>query len=129
MEVDDTAMERWDDEESVTRIPFSVAFRKQLELEIKISMQCRQIDRLQAALIAKEEELRKAHLARKYYQKKYYEWKETCKELTDNRHLEVRDLAIVFETENGDENALITRLPLIQRKELGKRIARKYEYC
>jgi hypothetical protein len=102
---------------------------KQLELDIKISMHCRQIERLQAALISKEEELRKAHLARKYYQNKYYEWKETCKELTNNHHREARDLAIVFETWHGDESALISRLPVIERQELGKRIAREYEYC
>ena len=129
MEVDDTVMERWDDEESVTRIPFSVAFRKQLGLEMTISAQCQNIERLQVALFAKEDELRKAHLARKYYQKKYYEWKETCKELTDNHHREARDLSTVFETWHGDKSALIARFPLIERQELGKRIAREYEYC
>ena len=129
MEVDETAMERWNDEEFETRIPFSVAFRKQLELESTISMQCRHMETLQTALFAKEDELRKAHLARKYYQKKYYEWKETCKELTDNHHREARDLAIGFENWHGDESALIARLPIIERQELGKRIAREYEYC
>ena len=89
---------------------------------------------MQEALVAKQEEVmvKEAELFAmdeqlRYYKNKYFEWKETCKQLTNNHHREARELVITFATEERTTSALVARLPLSQRKELGERIVREYE--
>ena len=114
-------------EEDDTRIPFSIAWRKQLYLESVICHKSRDVELLQGALNAKQAELNAMGKRLACYKNKYFEWKETCKQLTNNHHREARELVITFASEERTTSALVARLPLSQRKELGERIVREYE--
>ena len=120
------AMEE-DHSDDGTKIPFSIAWRKQLYLESVIYRKSRDVELLQGALHAKQAELNAMGKRLACYKNKYFEWKETCKQLTNNHHREARELVITFATEERTTSALVARLPLSQRKELGERIVREYE--
>ena len=108
-------------------IPFSLHWTKQLQLESQIFRKDRALQQFREALTAKEEELQQALFAKENYRRKYIEWKETCKALTNNHHREARELAFTFATEERNMSALIARLPLSQRRELGELIVREYD--